>query len=122
LFAGSRKVQDLIGTLSVEFDRWKEWLETSNTASNKEFAPLTQSLKVQLKKVKIDVNDLSQTIQIVSANRNRFKDIDDKVEPPSAHGKGRGQGIGAKETGGWGVGVVVGGFEKEEEADIMPDT
>jgi hypothetical protein len=71
-------VQDLIGTLSVDFDKWKEFLETTNTASNKEFAPLTQSIKVAIKKLSIDLNDLSQTIDIVTANRQRFRDIDDK--------------------------------------------
>jgi len=64
--------------LSTDFDRWKELLETTNTASNKDFAPLTQSIKVTIKKLNIDLNDLSQTIEIVSANRTRFKDIDDK--------------------------------------------
>jgi len=72
------KVQDMIGTLTVDFDRWKELLETTNTASSKEFAPLTQSIKVAIKKLNIDLNDLSQTIAIVSANRARFAAIDDK--------------------------------------------
>jgi len=72
------KVQELTTTLSTDFDRWKELLETTNTASHKDFAPLTQSVKVTLKKLNIDLNDLAQTIEIVSANRQRFKDIDDK--------------------------------------------
>lgn len=72
------KVQDLIGTLTVEFDRWKEALETTNTATNRDFPTLTQSIKVAVKKLNIDLNDLAQTITIVSSNRARFRDIDDK--------------------------------------------
>jgi len=72
------KVQELQATLQSDFDRWKEILENTNTAGNKEFAPLTQTIKVTLKKLNIDLNDLSQTIEIVSTNRQRFKDIDDK--------------------------------------------
>jgi len=72
------KVQDMMGTLLVEFDRWKDLLDNENTATHKDFAPLTQHIKVTLKKLGIDLNDLSQTIKIVSENRVRFRDIDDK--------------------------------------------
>jgi len=72
------KVQDLMASLLVDFDRWRELLETTNTATHGDFAPLTQAVKVAVKKLTIDLNDLSQTIRIVSENRLRFKDIDDK--------------------------------------------
>jgi len=71
------KVQDLIGKLSVDFDRWKELLETTNTSTSKEFANVQQSVKVAIKKLNIDLNDLSQTTDIVSKNRVRFKEISD---------------------------------------------
>jgi len=71
------KVQDLIEKLSGDFNRWKELLETTNTSSNRQFENLTQTIKVALKKLTVDLNDLAQTTKIVSDNRLRFRDITD---------------------------------------------
>lgn len=61
----------------MDFDNWKDALENSNTAENREFGKLTHSIKVSLKKLKVDLKDLSQTINIVEGNRLRFSDISD---------------------------------------------
>jgi len=71
------KVQIRATKLTDEYDRWKDIFATSNTGSNSEFEQLTQSIKMTIKSVKIDLNDLQQTIAIVESKRARFKDIDD---------------------------------------------
>jgi len=71
------KVQSLIGKLSQDFEQWKETLANSNTYRSSNFKPLTQQVKVALKTVNVDLRDLEQTIKIVDANRDKFKDITD---------------------------------------------
>ena len=86
----------LVKQLTIEFDRWKDLLDSTNTSNNPEFAKCSGNVKVPqlpevqsrwrsrflvqatLKKLKVDLNDLSQTIAIVEKNRSRFKDIDDQ--------------------------------------------
>ena len=63
--------------LRSDFERWKTLLETTDTSANPEFQELHQALKVNMKKVKFDLNDLSLTIEIVEKKRAKFKDIDD---------------------------------------------
>jgi len=72
------KVHDLITKLSFDFDRWRDLLETTNTSTDKEFAAVGQSLRVAIKKLNYDLNDLAKTISIVTENRLRFKDISDQ--------------------------------------------
>jgi len=71
------KVQDLAIKLREEFSRWKELLETTSTSNNKEFVSVSQSMKVAIKKLNTDLNDLDKTTKIVSDNRLRFKHITD---------------------------------------------
>jgi len=71
------KVQSLIAKVSIDFDKWKDIFETSNTARNQDFVELGKSIRLAIKTINVDLNDLAQTIQIVQDNRARFKDIDD---------------------------------------------
>lgn len=71
------RVQGRIGQLSTDFTAWKEALNTTNTHRNPQFKPLTQSIKVALKAITVDLRDLDQTIKIVEQNRDKFRDISD---------------------------------------------
>jgi len=72
------KVNEIITQITEDFEQWKKLLEQTNTAAtDSEFPQLTQNIKMNIKKVKIDIADLSQTVQIVTDNRLRFKDISD---------------------------------------------
>jgi len=71
------KVQGLITKVSIDFDKWKEIFENSNTARNTEFTELGKGMRVAVSSINVDLNDLAQTIKIVEQNRARFKDIDD---------------------------------------------
>jgi len=71
------KVQGLITKVSIDFDKWKEIFENSNTARNADFADLGKSMRLAMKTINVDLNDLAQTIKIVEDNKGRFKDIDD---------------------------------------------
>jgi len=73
------KVEAQIRDITREFEQWKRLLSQSNTSSPAtDFHNLTQNLKMNIKKVNIDIADLNQTVQIVSQNRFRFKEIEDK--------------------------------------------
>lgn len=56
-----QKVFDLVqNKLKVDFDKWKGMLETQNTAGNADFVALGKSIKMDIKTVNIDLNDLQQ--------------------------------------------------------------
>jgi len=71
------KVQGLITKVSIDFDKWKDIFENSNTARNTDFIDLGKGVRVAIASINVDLNDLAQTIKIVEQNRTRFKDIDD---------------------------------------------
>lgn len=71
------KVQTLKSNLTMDFNNWKTLLETTNTSTNKEFADLTKTIKDRQKKIKVFVDDLQKTIDIVEKKREKFKNIDD---------------------------------------------
>lgn len=71
------KVQIIVRTLRIDFDKWKDLLDTVNTATNSEFKSKANAIKQAVKKLKVDLNDLTRTIDIVENNRSRFPDIDD---------------------------------------------
>jgi len=71
------KVQALITKVSMDFDKWKDMFESSNTARNTDFSELAKNMRLAMKTIRADLDDLAQTIKIVEDNRIRFKDIDD---------------------------------------------
>lgn len=72
------KVETNAKRIKVDMERWKDLLETTNTATNKDFISLTNTMKTNIKRLKGDIQDLSQTIDIVEKSRVRFRDIDDE--------------------------------------------
>jgi len=62
------------------YKRWRELLETSNTAHNDEFKWTTNELKSGIKSIEWDLQDLDDTIGIVESNRQKFKLEQQEVE------------------------------------------
>jgi truncated hemoglobin YjbI len=62
--------------LRGDFDRWRQQLEGGNSATN-EFAELTADVKKCVKEIRVNLNLLSETIEIVNRDRARFSAIDD---------------------------------------------
>lgn len=65
--------------ISALFDRWKELLTTTNTATNEEFKWSTEEIKKSLKGIEGDIADLEDTISVVENNRTKFKIEDDEL-------------------------------------------
>jgi len=63
--------------LRIDFERFKELLSTTNTATNQDFASAHKGLREGIIAVKADMQDLKKTVQIVEANRAKFRTIDD---------------------------------------------
>eukprot|EP01114_Cavostelium_apophysatum_P015147 TRINITY_DN4069_c0_g1_i1.p1 TRINITY_DN4069_c0_g1~~TRINITY_DN4069_c0_g1_i1.p1 ORF type:complete len:281 (-),score=54.60 TRINITY_DN4069_c0_g1_i1:28-870(-) len=59
--------------INALFDRWKELLNNTNTASNEEFKWTTDELKGGLKTIEYDLADLEDTVTVVENNRTKFK-------------------------------------------------
>jgi len=71
------RMSNVTAQLSLDFDQWKEALTKTNTHKNPKFKTLTQSVKMGLKALIPDIRDLEDTIGIVTANRDKFKEITD---------------------------------------------
>jgi len=65
-------LQSLQGVTTL-YDRWKELLDTTNTASNEEFKWTTNELKSGLRSIEWDITDLEETVGIVENNQAKFK-------------------------------------------------
>jgi len=65
-------LQSLQGVTTL-YDRWKELLDTTNTASNEEFKWKTNELKSGLRSIEWDITDLEETVGIVENNQAKFK-------------------------------------------------
>jgi negative regulator of sigma E activity len=59
-----REVQQSLNGINALFTRWKELLETSNTAGNEEFNWTNNELKNGLRSIEWDVSDLEETISM----------------------------------------------------------
>eukprot|EP00808_Paulinella_micropora_P002336 g43354.t1 len=71
------KAQELLAKLEKDFSEWKDLLENTNTATNKDFAKTQKTVKMTLKQLQAYLHDLQRTIDIVNQNRNKFPNIDD---------------------------------------------
>lgn len=61
----SREVTQAFQGINALWERWKDLLETSNTATNEEFKWTANELKNGLKGIEFDINDLEETINIL---------------------------------------------------------
>jgi len=64
--------QSVQGVVSL-YERWKQLLETTNTATNEEFKWTQNELKTGLRSIEWDLNDLEETISVVQNNQNKFR-------------------------------------------------
>jgi len=62
--------------VSALYERWKDLLNNTNTASNEEFKWTTNELKTGLRSIDWDITDLEETVGIVETNKAKFH-IDD---------------------------------------------
>jgi len=62
--------------ISSLYERWKELLTSTNTATNEEFKFTMNELQSGIKSIEWDLTDLEETISIVESNKSKFK-IDD---------------------------------------------
>ena len=67
------EVQQSLSGLNALYERWKDLLETSNTADNDEFDWTKNELLSQLKNIDNDLADMDETVQIVARNLDKFK-------------------------------------------------
>jgi len=74
------EVQQSVDGVTTLYKRWRELLETSNTAHNDEFKWTTNELKSGIKSIEWDLQDLDDTIGIVESNRHKFKLEQQEVE------------------------------------------
>lgn len=72
------KVQVLVKQLKLDYDKWKDLLENTNTSTNPDFGKASQAVKLSVKTIRMNLNDLSQTVAIVEKKRERFTNIDDE--------------------------------------------
>jgi len=69
-------VTQSLGASRKLYSRWRDLLQQTNTAQNEEFKWTTDQIHQAIKSIEWDLQDLDETIQIVEANRAKFK-IDD---------------------------------------------
>eukprot|EP01113_Clastostelium_recurvatum_P004739 TRINITY_DN1208_c0_g1_i2.p1 TRINITY_DN1208_c0_g1~~TRINITY_DN1208_c0_g1_i2.p1 ORF type:complete len:251 (-),score=44.44 TRINITY_DN1208_c0_g1_i2:72-824(-) len=74
------EVQQSVNGVTALYKRWRELLETTNTANNDEFKWTTNELKSGIKSIEWDLQDLDDTISIVESNRQKFKLEQQEVE------------------------------------------
>eukprot|EP01112_Ceratiomyxa_fruticulosa_P004371 TRINITY_DN1491_c0_g2_i1.p1 TRINITY_DN1491_c0_g2~~TRINITY_DN1491_c0_g2_i1.p1 ORF type:complete len:252 (+),score=39.78 TRINITY_DN1491_c0_g2_i1:468-1223(+) len=74
------EVQQSVNGVTTLYQRWRELLETSNTANNDEFKWTSNELKSGIKSIEWDLQDLDDTIGIVESNRQKFKLEQQEVE------------------------------------------
>jgi len=74
------EVQQSLGGITALYDRWKDLLQTTNTAANDEFKWTTNELKSGLRSIEWDMNDLEETVRIVESNKTKFKIDDSEVQ------------------------------------------
>lgn len=72
------KAQELQSKLARDFNEWKDHLENTNTANNKEFSKSQKSVRSSLKQLQAYLNDLQRTIDIVNQNRHKFPGISEE--------------------------------------------
>jgi len=67
------EVLQSIQGITALYERWKDLLNNTNTASNEEFKWTTNELKTGLKTIEYDVTDLEETVSVVETNKAKFK-------------------------------------------------
>jgi len=71
------EVNEALQAVGEIYDKWKDLLENSNTATNNEFKWISNELRTGLKGIESDLGDLEETIKIVERDKTRFR-IDDR--------------------------------------------
>ena len=72
LLHDNSEVQQAATGVSTLFTRWKELLQSANTATDEEFRWTTNELKTGVRSIEWDLQDLDETIIIVEANPKKF--------------------------------------------------
>jgi len=67
------EVMQAMQGITALYERWKDLLDQTNTASNDEFKWTTDELKTGLKTIEYDLADLEETVRVVESNRSKFK-------------------------------------------------
>jgi t-SNARE complex subunit (syntaxin) len=67
------EVSQAINGVNTLYKRWQELLQTSNTATDEEFAWTANELKNGVRSIEFDLQDLDETVAIVEANPQKFK-------------------------------------------------
>jgi len=70
------EVNEALQAVGEIYDKWKDLLEKSNTATNDEFKWVSNELRTGLRGIESDLGDLEETISVVERDKNRFR-IDD---------------------------------------------
>lgn len=71
-------IQDSMKVLMSDFDRWKEVLQTSNTANHKEFPTLQKKVEDGLNKIDATLEKGFKILGAIKKDRTRFAHIDDR--------------------------------------------
>ena len=61
-----REVQQSVQGIVALYDRWKYLLESTNTSTNDEFKWTANEVKQGLRSIEYDLNDLDETIDILT--------------------------------------------------------
>jgi len=69
------KIQEEVRHFTSDFEKWKDALETTNTAKNKNFKDLTENLKLEYRAIKGALQKCQETIQKVENNRVTYPSI-----------------------------------------------
>jgi len=71
------KVQYVVRNLRIDFDGWKDLLNSVNTFTNPDFKLKNGAVRNGTKSIKENLNALKGSISMVETNRAKFPDIDD---------------------------------------------
>jgi hypothetical protein len=66
-----REVQQSINGANMLYNRWKELLQTANTAQDEEFLWTNKELQEVIKNIEWDLQDLEETIHILAPLSHR---------------------------------------------------
>jgi len=64
------KIQNAVQEFTVEFERWNDMLETTNTAASQEFSNLTDELRQTYKDIKKALKEMEKSIEYVQKTPN----------------------------------------------------
>ena len=66
-----------VNELNLNFDKWKDVLHNTNTATNMDFKPMNTALTRELKNAQLSLDDLRGTVVMVENRRADFPHIDE---------------------------------------------